>query len=188
MVFDKPDWSVKGQDLAAALAEAFMKSGDAVDSTNADLTAFKAAGGKLNQYHGWNDAAIPAWSSIDYYRDASGKMGGIENIQSFYRLFLAPGTDHRGGSLGPDAVGGVFGRPSPSHDPTHDVVAALAHWVEDGAAPETIVATRYRGGDPAKGIEAQRPWCPYPAIARRSGQGDLNDAAAYACIMPANDD
>ncbi len=185
MVFDKPDWRIDGQNVDDDLAAAVKKTGEAVDSSDPDLSAFRAAGRKLIQYHGWSDAAIPARSSIDYYESAARKMGGIESIQSFYRLFMAPGMDHCGGGPGPNAVGGVFGLPSPTHDPAHDVVAALAHWVEDGVAPEKIVATRYRADDPVKGIEAQRPWCPYPATARYSGQGDREDAASFVCTAPA---
>ena len=112
-------------------------------------------------------------------------MGGIEKTQSFYRLFMAPGMQHCGLGLGPNAVGGVFGLPSPAHDPAHDVIAALAHWVEDGAAPDQIIATSYRDDDPTKGIAAQRPWCAHPAVARYSGQGARTEAASYACTAPA---
>ena len=85
---------------------------------------------------------------------------------------------------GPNAVGAVFGLPSPSRDPAHDVVAALAHWVEDGVAPDQNIATRYQDNDPAKGVEAQRPWCAYPATASYSGQDDRSAAASYACVAP----
>ena len=47
--------------------------------------------------------------------------------------------------------------------------AALAHWVEDGVAPTQIVATKYQDNDPRKGISMQRPWGPYPKLARCSG-------------------
>jgi Tannase and feruloyl esterase len=75
-----------------------------------DLNAFNAAGGKLIQYHGWNDAAIPAQSSINYYQSVAAKMdqGGV---RSFYRLFMAPGMDHCGGGVGPNAVNGVLAYP-----------------------------------------------------------------------------
>ena len=62
--------------------------------------------------------------------------------------------------------------PRPAAIQTHDVVAALAHWVEDGKAPDQIIATNYRDNDPTEGVVAQRPWCAYPAVARYSGQGD----------------
>ena len=91
--------------------------------------------------------------------------------------------------LGPNAsaaiVGLPIGLPSPSRDPAHDIVAALAHWVEDDASRQIrIIATLYRHNDPTKEIVAQRPWCPYPAVARFSGHGDRTDAASYACVGP----
>ena len=108
-------------------------------------------------------------------------MGGVKDIQSFYRLFLGTGMEHCGRGPGPNAIGGIFGLPSPSQDPEHDLVAALAHWVENGVAPAQITATSYRDNDVAKGIVAQRPWCPYPAVAIYGGQSDRNKAESYAC-------
>src|SRR6202044_3254744 len=177
MIFNKPDWSPNDGSVAGDWS-ASQQTKDALDAVDPDLSAFRDAGGKLIQYHGWSDAAIPAQSSIDYYEEAAAKLGGIEKTQSFYRLFMAPGMQHCGLGLGPNAVGGVFGLPSPSRDPTHDVVAALAHLVEDGKAPDQIIATNYRDNDPPKGVVAQRPWCAYPAVSRYSGQGDRVDAAS----------
>jgi feruloyl esterase len=155
MVFDDAGWRIEGRNVSDDLAAADKKTGETLDSSNPDLSAFKAAGGKLIQYHGWNDAGIPPRSSIAYYQQVADKMGGLEDVQPFYRLFMAPGMDHCGGGPGPNAIGGVFGLPSTSRDPQHDVVAALAHWVEDGVAPDQIVATLYRDNDPSKGIGAQ---------------------------------
>ena len=115
-------------------------------------------------------------------------LAGLTTSSPSIRLFMAPGMQHcESLGLGPNAVGGVFGLPSPSRDPTHDVVAALAHWVEDGEGSRInlIIATNYRDNDPPKGVVAQRPWCAYPAVARYSGQGDRDDAASYACTPPA---
>jgi feruloyl esterase len=66
MVFDNPEWTFRGQNLADALAAADAKTGPIVNSADPDLGPFFAAGGKLLQYHGWNDAAIPPQYSIDY--------------------------------------------------------------------------------------------------------------------------
>jgi feruloyl esterase len=181
LVFDKPDLRIAGRNVGDDFAASVKKAGEALDADNPDLGAFKAAGGKLIQYHGWNDAAIPPQNSLNYYTAVANKMGGVEQVQSFYRLFFAPGMEHCGVGPGPSAVGGVFGLPSPSRDPEHDVVAALARWVEQGAAPEKIVATRYRDNNPTEGIEAQRPWCPYPVIARYSEKGERTAASSFAC-------
>ena len=184
MVFEKADWRIDGQNVNDALAAADKATAQALDAADPDLNHFNSAGGKLIQYHGWNDAAIPAQSSINYYQSVAAKTDQAGSVRSFYRLFMAPGMDHCGSGVGPNAVGGSFGLPSPSHDPTHDVVAALAHWVEDGVAPDQLIATRYRDNDPTKEIEAQRPWCAYPRIARYSGQGDRRAATSFVCLGP----
>jgi hypothetical protein len=181
MVESDPKFDYRKLKIGEGLASADQKTGAALDATDIDLGAFRAAGGKLLQYHGWSDAAIPATSSINYYEAVASKMGGLGNIQPFYRLFMAPGMQHCGGGLGPNAVGGVFGYPPPSRDPQHDVVAALAHWVEDGVAPTSITATSYVGDDPSKGVAAQHPWCAYPESVHYSGQGDRTQAASFTC-------
>jgi hypothetical protein len=79
---------------------------------------------------------------------------------------------------------GVFSGPSPIRDLQHDVIAAFAHWIEDGAAPDQIVATRNKNNDPSEGIDAQRPWCVYPEVARYTGQGDRKDSAHFTRIAP----
>ncbi len=183
MVFDKADWGPADGTVTGDWS-ASQKTGEALDAVNTDLSAFKAAGGKLIQYHGWSDAAIPATSSVDYYTAVADRMGGVDQVKPFYRLFLAPGMMHCGLGPGPSAVGGVFGLPSPDHDPKHDVLAALAQWVEKGEAPETLIATRYKDDDPDKGVAAQRPWCAYPAVAHFSGNGEHSDAANFTCAAP----
>ena len=183
MVFDKADWAPADGTVAGDWS-ASQKTGEALDAVNTDLSAFKAAGGKLIQYHGWSDAAIPATSSVDYYTAVADRMGGVDQVKPFYRLFLAPGMMHCGLGPGPSAVGGVFGLPSPDHDPKHDVLAALAQWVEKGEAPETLIATRYKDDDPDKGVAAQRPWCVYPAVAHFLGKGEHSAAANFTCTPP----
>lgn len=180
MVFDKPGWTPKDGSVAGDWAAA-RKTAEAFDAANPDLSAFKAAGGKLLQYHGWSDAAIPTTSSVHYYNAVAARLGGVDEIKSFYRLFLAPGMMHCGGGPGPSAVSGVFGQTAPSADAEHDVLAALDRWVEKGQAPEKIVATRYKDDNPTQGVAAQRPWCAYPATAHFSGAGAHGEAANFTC-------
>jgi len=185
LVLGQPNWDWRSFQLERDLPLALeSNTGRAVYAENPDLGAFKAAGGKLLHYHGWNDPGIPARASIYYYHSVSDKMGGMENIQSFYRLFLGPGMRHCGTGPGPNAVGAAFGLASPSRDAEHDVISALAHWVEEGVAPSQITATLYVDNDPTKGIAAQRPWCAYPSAARYDGKGDRSKASSYVCTMP----
>ena len=60
---------------------------------------------------------------------------------------------------------------------------ALSHWVEDGVAPAQVIATKFVGGDASKGIEMQRPLCPYPQRAWYKGAGDTNAAESFVCSV-----
>jgi feruloyl esterase len=92
---------------------------------------------------------------------------------------MLPATGHCGGSTGPNSVGGGMPEPPKAYrDAEHHVVSAVIKWVEEGVAPEKIVATKFdAAGNPTR----SRPVCPYPAEAVYSGSGDVNDAASFSC-------
>jgi len=46
------------------------------DAQNPDLRHFRAAGGKLILYHGWDDNEIPPRTTVDYYESATRLLGG----------------------------------------------------------------------------------------------------------------
>ncbi len=130
------------------------------DATSADLSAFKAAGGKLILWHGWADQHISPINTIGYY-EALQKTMGQSALDGFMRLYLAPGVSHCGGGEGL---------------PNMDLVSAVIDWTEKGTAPDAI--TTYRT-DSAGAVTATRPMYPYPALARYSGSGDINAAASF---------
>src|SRR5229473_3528463 len=100
------------------------------------------------------------------------------NLEAFVRLYMVPGMQHCGGGPGPDAFGqGGAG----VKDAQHNIELALEQWVEKGIAPNAIVAAKFEGGDPAKGVKMTRPLCPYPQIAKYKGSGDTNDAGNFVC-------
>ena len=107
--FQDPTFDFLKLDLGAQFDRAQAIMGPMIDSPNPDLSAFKARGGKLLQYHGWNDPAIPARSSIRYYEDVGRKMGRTDD---FYRLYLVPGMLHCGGGPGPGTVDWLADRKS----------------------------------------------------------------------------
>ena len=116
-----------------------------MDAVNADLTPFKSHGGKLIQYHGWNDPAIPPRGSIRYH-DAV--VATTADADSFYRLYMIPGMLHCTGGAGPGQV---------------DWLGILDRWVDQKAAPHDVTASAPSG-------ETQL-LCPYPGVARKSGNG-----------------
>jgi len=106
-------------------------------------------------------------------------------LQSFYRLFMVPGMAHCGGGAGPNAFGnGVNG---PVLDAWHDLLIALDRWVEQGVAPDQIIATKYVNDQPASGIAFQRPLCPFPQVARYNGSGDPTSASGFTCVNDERD-
>ena len=102
---------------------------------------------------------------------------GQRKTLGFVRLFLAPGVQHCAGGAGPSS----FGQGGPSGaQPTHDLNAALERWVQQGLAPESIIATKLE-----KGITVgTRPLCAFPAVARWKSVGSTGDAANFECRMP----
>jgi feruloyl esterase len=184
LLFEHANWDLRTLNPADIYRRARAKLGAAWDAADTDLTAFNARGGKIIAYQGWTDDAVPPDGTIRYFKLVADRTGGVDQVQSFFRLFAVPGMDHCGGGIGPNAVGGPYGLPAPVQDAAHDLTAAMARWVEQGEAPERIIATHYRDNDPAKGIAAQRPLCVYPAAARFTGRGDSRQAANWTCVAP----
>ncbi|HXJ16712.1 MAG TPA: tannase/feruloyl esterase family alpha/beta hydrolase, partial [Candidatus Polarisedimenticolia bacterium] len=181
LVFEDPKWDVQSLNLERDIEQADRKFGALLNSDNPNLRAFKASGGKLIQYHGWGDAAIPPQGSVDYFRSVQKAMG---NTKSFYRLFMVPTMSHCAGGPGATIFGNAGGLEPPQQDADHDVVLALDRWVEKGVAPDRIIATGFVDNSPAKGVAMTHPLCPYPQVARYKGTGDTKDAANFACEAP----
>ena len=178
MVFDDPAWNFKTFNFDAGVKTADDKQAVNLNAIDPNLKAFQARGGKLIIYHGWSDAAISAYNTIDYYDSVMAKMGAPETSQ-FLRLYMVPGMQHCGGGPGPNSFG-QFGAGPP--DPQRNLQLVLEQWVEKGIAPDKIIATKYVNDlDPAQGVKLTRPLCPYPQIAKYNGSGDTNDAANFAC-------
>ncbi len=116
------------KDLATAdLAKSDRELGPILNSASPDLSAFRARGGKLIQYHGWNDPAISPRYSLAYAAALRAKLGVTDD---FYRLFMVPGMLHCGGGASPTGV---------------NWLAPLVAWVENGTAPATLTAAAKDG-------------------------------------------
>jgi feruloyl esterase len=131
-----------------------------VDAVDPDLRAFKAHGGKLLLYHGWNDFGIPPENTIYYYESVLEEMG--EDQTGWMRLFMVPGMGHCSGGDGPYSF---------------DTLGTLEKWREENTPPDQIM-----GSNPQSGL--MRPLCPFPQYAEYDGTGDLKDAENWKCREP----
>jgi feruloyl esterase len=192
VAFNDPKWTAASFDLHRDLPVFDQKMGF-INAIDPDLSGFEAAGGKLMQWHAWGDGAFtPRWA-VRYYEQVAERMGGLSKVQRFYRLYMMSGAGHcPKDDNGPGAaVIGGEGQTAASPDAAHDAVLALEAWVEKGAVPERLIASRYKakaggskdevGQGAARQIEMQRPVCSYPAVTRYKGRGDTNDAANFYC-------
>jgi len=158
-----------------------------LNATSTDLRPFAARGGKLVMYAGWADPLIPSQVSINYYNALAATYGGtnpptaIKKTQKFARLFMAPGMWHCKEGPGPSSFGGVIAQPAPSYDAQYDLLTSLTRWVEQGVAPDSVIATKYNGDTPQLGIAMQRPICAFPRIPMYKGVGDPNVASSFKC-------
>jgi feruloyl esterase len=174
MVFEDPSWDYHHIDYDRAVRLADERVGAILNNSSPDLRAFRRAGGKLILWHGWADPLISALHTLEYYQKVAaffahgrgGENAQVAGIESFARLFLAPGVNHCGGGTGPDQF---------------DAVGALENWVEQGVAPERIVASHLTHG----AVDRTRPLCAYPRVPVYLGRGSTDQAANFACREPA---
>jgi Tannase and feruloyl esterase len=180
MVFEKPDWNYREANITDIVTAADAKLAKTLNATDPNLSAFKARGGKLIVYHGWNDPAISAINTVNYYQSVVDVMGR-DGVDSFARLYMVPGMQHCAGGVGPDSFG--ENGPWPNvNDPHQSLQLSLEQWVERGTAPKEIVATKFSGPLSSGRAEMTRPLCAYPKVAVYESTGDLNSAASFVCV------
>jgi feruloyl esterase len=174
MAYDNSGWDWRSFKADHDVKFADDKLAGKLNSTNPDLHPFVGRGGKLIIYHGWDDGAIAAPNSINYFQAVSKTLGAGQTGKSV-RLFMVPGMQHCGGGNGASSFG-QFG--AGGGDPDHDIDAALVRWVEQGKAPERIIASK-------PGTALTHPLCAYPATAHYNGTGDTASADSYNCASDA---
>jgi Tannase and feruloyl esterase len=136
------------------------------DADDPKLDALRDAGHKLIVYHGQSDGVFSVNSSIRWYEKLDQNSGG--KAADFARLFTVPGMNHCSGGPTTDSF---------------DALGAIVDWVENGKAPDAIVASVRADNKeiPAGWSSARtRPLCPWPKIAHYVG-GDIEKAESFAC-------
>lgn len=134
-----------------------------MDSTNPDLSAFAARGGKLIMLEHMADYAQSPYAGIRYFEAVQKKLGA-ERVRGFARLYTAPGVDH----VGSGAPANV------------DMLSALVDWVEKDKAPAGLELIEQSVEATPKTLRA-RPLCEWPLWPQYKA-GDVNDAKSFACV------
>jgi feruloyl esterase len=162
MVYNNPLWSAIGFNLNTNYPDSRTRVEPIVDSGNPDISAFTQRGGKLILYHGWSDPLIPSANTVRYYEGTRSYVG--PTLQNNARLFMVPGMGHCEGGTGATSF---------------DMVPHLEAWVEQGQAPDRVIAVQpgFLGSPPT----LSRPLCPWPKTAHYNGSGSTNDAANFTC-------
>jgi Tannase and feruloyl esterase len=140
-----------------------------INTDNPDLTAFNARGGKLFLYHGLADGLIAPQGSSNYYSRVASSMGGVAEIQKFFRYYQIPGFTHSGrleASANVPVPQSALGR--------DEMFLALQAWVDGGTAPGRINVS-------SSDASVSLPMCVYPLKITYSGSGATTAAASYTC-------
>jgi hypothetical protein len=143
-------------------AERIRQVSALMDSTNPDLAAFNARGGKLVMLENMADYAQSPYAGIGYYESVVRRLGQ-GTVDGFMRLYTAPGVDHVG-TGGPANV---------------DMLGVLVDWVERAKAPAALQIVE-QNARPPFAITRARPLCRWPLVPRYLG-GDAASAASFEC-------
>ncbi len=155
------------QDVSFTPAEfnRLTRSNDGMyDAIDPDLSAFRAAGGKLILWAGWADPAISPVGTVAYYQAVQIAMGGAQATSRFARLFMLPGVAHCAGGEGPSSF---------------DALSAMTTWVRTGHAPDSLLTANV---DSNGRTTATRPVYPYPLIAVDTTGGPVNQASSFTAL------
>ncbi len=137
-----------------------------------DIGPFTSRGGKIMFYHGLSDSGPPWPYTQKYFHDVAVKNGGMAGASKFMKMYLVPNMGHCSGNMATDSF---------------DMLTPMVSWIENGVAPEEIIATgnRFQATPGAytglSNATRSRPLCPYPKTLRYNGAGDISEASSYAC-------
>ncbi|EIG59676.1 tannase/feruloyl esterase family alpha/beta hydrolase [Bradyrhizobium sp. WSM1253] len=134
-----------------------------MDSTDPDLSRFRARGGRLIMLEHMADYAQSPYAGIRYFENVERKLGKAETAE-FARLYTAPGVDH----VGSGAPANV------------DMLSALVDWVEKGKAPGDLEVAEQKVEAPSFATLRALPLCRWPAWPHYKS-GPLTEASSFMC-------
>lgn len=133
-----------------------------MDSTNPDLSRFRARGGKLVILEYMADYAQSPYAGINYFESVRKRMGA-GTVASFARLYVAPGVDH----VGNGAPGLV------------DMLKLISEWAEQEKAPGALEVVEMTVEEKPQ-VKRALPLCQWPQWPKYKS-GDPKLAASFEC-------
>jgi feruloyl esterase len=134
-----------------------------MDSTDPDLSRFRARGGRLIMLEHMSDYAQSPYAGIRYFENVQRKLGRTETAE-FARLYTAPGVDH----VGSGAPANV------------DMLSVLVDWVEKGRAPGDLEVLEQKVEPPAFATVRALPLCQWPAWPHYKS-GPAHASSSFVC-------
>jgi feruloyl esterase len=144
-------------------AESVRNVAALMDSTAPYLTAFEQRGGKLLVLENMADYAQSPYAGIRYYESVVAALGQAQ-VDTFMRLYTAPGVDH----VGSGAPANV------------DLLGAVSGWVEHDKPPEGLVLVEQELAPPFRTLN-ERPLCAWPLHNHYKGSGPVTQATSFEC-------
>ncbi|MBR0863156.1 hypothetical protein ACVIWV_000064 [Bradyrhizobium diazoefficiens] len=136
-----------------------------MDSTDPDLSRFRARGGRLIMLEHMADYAQNPYAGIRYFESVERLMGSA-TTELFARLYTAPGVDY----VGSGAPANV------------DMLSVLVDWVENGKAPGDLEVTEQKVEGPLFAVTRALPLCRWPAWPHYKA-GAVTEASSYFCAQ-----
>lgn len=182
-ILSNPNWDPTTFTLAdATLADTLNLFN--ISTFDADLYAFKNAGGKILTYQGMQDQVITSDNSERYYKKLARTMNlPPSDLDVFYRYFRISGMGHCMDGPGAWNIGQTYSADPSSFEPEDNILLAMVDWVENGKAPEFVRGTKYVNDTAALGVEFRRKHCRFPARNRYVGPGKSTDENAWKCVL-----
>jgi pimeloyl-ACP methyl ester carboxylesterase len=138
-----------------------------------ELGTLKNRGAKVMIYHGTSDPIFSSDDTTAWYEALRTANGG--DASNFARFYRVPGMTHCSAGPATDQF---------------DMLTPLVNWVENGVAPDSVVASA-RGAGNAAAVNTElpaswsatrtRPLCSYPKVARYKGSGSIETADSFSC-------
>lgn len=143
------------------------------ESKPSNMGALRARGAKMVLYHGVSDAIFSADDTRQWMERLNQEK--VNPGSDFARYFPVAGMNHCSAGLATDQF---------------DLLTPLVQWVEQGVAPQAVVANARGAGNPG-GVNTElpgswsptrsRPLCAYPSVATYKGSGSIEDAQNFSC-------